>query len=151
MLAVALLSATLQAHALGLSLGIGNVFGPLATQSGTQMTGDGVDQVLQQLSTEYNEKMPVNLNASTRLDKVTAEPGRHFTYHYTVVGISNAGNMPIDFSKEIKPQLKDQFCGNTESQKLLKNGITVSYQYQDTNGRELGDAEFTPSDCGYKS
>ncbi len=150
-LAVALVSTTLQAHAIGFSLGIGNVFGQLAAQSGTQASGANVDQVLQQLSSELNQKMPMRTDAAMRLDRVSAEPGRHFTYHYTIVPTSNNDDGPIDFSKEIKPQLKNQMCSNTENQKFLKNGITVAYQYQDNRGHDIGEAEFTPNDCGYKT
>lgn len=150
-LAVALVATTLQAHAIGFSIGIGNVFGQLATQSGAQTSADSVDQVLQQLSTELNQKMPIHTDAATRLDRVSAEPGRHFTYHYTILPTANDNNEPIDFAKDLKPQLKSQMCSSTENQKFLKNGITVSYQYQDSRGHDIGSAEFTPSDCGYKA
>ncbi|MGZ3240580.1 MAG: hypothetical protein ACXWIN_05955 [Burkholderiaceae bacterium] len=150
-LALALLVTNLEVHAIGFSLGIGNVFGQLATQSGTQVSGDSVDGVLQQLSTQLNQKMPVAVDPNTRLERVSAEPGRHFTYHYTLVAAPSAGNTPIDFSKEIKPQLKSQLCSSTENQKFLKNGVTIAYQYQDQGGRDIGEAEFTPNDCGFRS
>jgi hypothetical protein len=134
-----------------LSGGFGNVFGELATRSGTQASGDSIDEVLQQLSAELNKKMPINVDAVTRLDRVSAEPGRLFTYHYTVVPASDASTMRVDFSREIKPQLKSEMCSNPDTQKFLKNGVTVVYAYQDMSGHELGDARFTPSDCGYKS
>jgi hypothetical protein len=153
MLAITLVSVTLQAHAFGLGLsgGVGNIFGELATRSGTQASGDSIDEVLQQLSLELNKKMPISVDAVTRLDRVSAEPGRLFTYHYTVVPASDASTMRVDFSREIKPQLKSQMCSNPDTQKFLKNGVTVVYEYQDASGHELGDARFTPSDCGYKS
>ncbi len=150
-LAIALATATLQAHALGFSAGIGNMFGGLATQSGAQASADSVDQVLQSLSAELNKKMPMKADANTRLDRVSAEPGRHFTYHYTVDSTSALNGVPVDFSKEIKPQLKNQLCSNPDNQKFLKNGITIAYQYRDMNGHDIGDAEFTPKDCGFQT
>ena len=67
MLAITLVSVTLQAHAFGLGLsgGVGNIFGELATRSGTQTSGDSIDEVLQQLSLELNKKMPINVDAVT--------------------------------------------------------------------------------------
>ncbi|HEY8102012.1 MAG TPA: hypothetical protein VIF82_14810 [Burkholderiaceae bacterium] len=150
-LATALLCTNFGVHAIGFSMDIGNVFGQLATQSGTQVRGDSVDDVLQRLSAQLNQKMPVTVDSNTRLERVSAEPGRHFTYHYTLVAAPSAGNTPIDFSKEIKPQLKSQLCGSTENQKFLKNGVTISYEYQDQGGRDIGGAEFTPTDCGFRS
>ncbi|MGZ3158421.1 MAG: hypothetical protein ACXU7D_05400 [Burkholderiaceae bacterium] len=150
-LAIALVSANLEVHAIGLSLGIGNVFGQLATQSGAQASTDSVDDVLRRLSVQLNQKMPVSVDPNTLLEKVSAEPGRHFTYHYKFFADPSANNVPIDFSKEIKPQLKSQLCSSTENRKFLKNGVTVSYQYQDKGGRDIGGAEFTPSDCGFQS
>lgn len=150
-LALALLSTNLAAHAIGFSLGIGNVFSQLASQSGMQPGGDSVDQVLQQLSTQLNQKMPINVDQSMRLDRVSAEPGRHFTYHYTVIADPTVGKMPIDFSKDVKPQLRSQLCSSADSQKFLKNGITVASQYQDAAGHPMGGAEVKPSDCGFSS
>lgn len=150
-LTITLVSINLPAHAFGLSVDLGNVFSQLASQSGTQTSADTVDQVLQQLSAELNQKTPMKIDSVTRLDRVSAEPGRHFTYHYTVVPSPDAGNTRIDFSREIKPQLKSQLCSSPDTLKFLKNGVTLAYQYQDQSGHDLGDAELTPSDCGYKS
>lgn len=138
---LALLATSLEAYALG----VGSLFTQLATQSGTQGSGSSVDDVLRQLTAEINTKMPMNVDGSTRLDKVSTEPGRRFIYHYTVI----ADSKTIDFKQALKPQLKNQLCSSAEAQKFLKNGVSVSYQYQDKDGRELGGAEFTPSDCGY--
>jgi hypothetical protein len=149
-LALAMSSVALQAHAVGISLGIGNVFGQYATQAGTQPNNSSVDQVLQQISSEWNEKMPISVEPTLRLDKVSAEPGKHFTFHYTVDGKIDAGGTSLDFSRELKPQLKDQLCSSTENQKFLRNGITVAYQYRDHGGRPMGNAEFSPTDCGFK-
>jgi hypothetical protein len=151
-LVIAMLSANLGAHAVGFaSLGIGNAFGQLAAQSGSNMSGDSVDAVLERLSEQLNEKMPVSVDPNTRLEKVSAERGRHFTYHYKLMADPTANNTPIDFSKEVKPQLKNQLCSSSENRKFLKNGVTVAYQYQDQTGRNIGGAEFTPSDCGFSS
>jgi hypothetical protein len=139
------------AHAIGLSLGIGNVFTQLASESGVDTGSNSIDQVLQQLSTQLNQKMPIKVDQNTRLDRVSAEPGRHFTYHYTVVADPTVGNTPIDFSKDVKSQLKSQMCSSPDSKKFLKNGVTVASEYQDAAGHEMGGAEVKPSDCGFSS
>lgn len=149
-LAAALAAFNLQAHALGFSVGIGNLFGELATQSGTQATTDSVDQILQQLSAEMNQKMPMDIDATTRLDKVSVKPGRHFIYHYTMLDAPAAGEKTA-FSSTDKSPLKSSMCNDPDAQKFLKNGVTVTYQYQDKTGRDLGSTEVTPGDCGFKS
>jgi hypothetical protein len=153
-LAFALLSTNLAAHAIGLSfgsLGIGNVFGQLASQSGVQASGESVDQVLQQISTQWNQKMPMEVDPGLRLDRVSAERGRHFTYHYTVVADPTAGKSPVDFSENSRPQLKSQMCSSADNQKFLKNGVTVASRYEDAAGHLIGEAEVTPTDCGFSS
>jgi len=151
LVALALLTANLEAQADGFTLGVGNVFGQLATQSGAQGGILGVDEVLRQLSTQINLKMPVSVDQNTRLDRVSTAPGRRFLYHYTIVADADASDTALDFSKEVKPQLKTQLCGNTENIKFLKNGVSIAYLYKDSGGRAMGGAEFTPSDCGYRT
>lgn len=150
-LAIALVSLNLQAHALGFSVDVGNLFGELVTQSGTQSSGGSVDQVLKHLSADMNQKMPMDIDATTRLDKVSTEPGKHFIYHYTKLDEPAAAGEKAAYSSASKSPLKSDMCTSPEAQKFLKNGVSVTYQYQDKYGHDLGSTEVTPGDCGYKS
>ena len=146
-MAVLFLSLTFQVQAVGL----GNIFGALMGKSGSQGHEKSVDDALIKVSALMNKKMPVIIDKDTRLDKVSAEPGQHLKYHYTLVGVRNGDVNIVEFSKAIKPQLKSRLCENIEMQKFLKSGVSISYLYRGNDGRAIGGAEFSPSDCGYKT
>ncbi len=141
------LSSALEAQAVGL----GNIFGALMGKSGSQDHEKSIDDALTKVSAQMNKKMPIILDKDTRLDKVSAEPGRHLKYHYTLVSVRHGDINTAEFSKVIKPQLKSRLCEDVEMQKFLKNGVSVSYLYKTNDGRAIGGAEFSPSDCGYKT
>jgi len=148
---LALLSANQLVHAAGFSLDVGTVFNQFAAQTGGHGNVSNIDDILRRLSIQINQTMPISVDQNTRLDKVSAEPGKQITFHYTILGQFAGVDPVLDFSKDVKPQLKEQLCSSTETQKFLKNGVTVAYLYRDTSGREMGGATFTPSECGYKS
>lgn len=145
--AALLLSVTFTAQAVG----VGNLFGALMGQSGTQGHEKSIDEALAKVSAQINKKTPMLVDKDTRLDKVSAEPGQQLKYHYTLLGVRNGDVNTAEFSKTIKPQLKTRLCENTEMQKFLKNGVSISYLYRTNDGRAIGGAEFAPKDCGYKA
>ncbi len=130
---------------------IGNIFGALMGRSSSPELETTVDEALVSVSSQINKNMPVLVDKETRLDRVSAEPGQQFIYHYTLLSISKKDISSDEFYKLIKPQLKSRLCGSTEMQKFLKSGVTVSYLYRGSDGHALGGVTFVPSDCGYKS
>ena len=130
--------------------GIGNMFGMLMGKSGSLESDNAVDKVLVKVSAQMNSKLPIAVDNDTRLDSVSAVPGQHFIYHYTLVSL-NAGDVsPERFQNSVKPQLKNRLCDSTEMQNFLKNGVTISYLYKGKDGQRIGGAKFAPSDCGYR-
>lgn len=129
--------------------GMGEVFGALMSKSGAANSDQAVDEVLAKMSVRMNRKLPVSVDKDTRLDRVSAVPGQHFIYHYTLVNLG-ANDVNTDtFHKKFKPRLKDRLCGSTEMQNFLKNGVSISYLYKGKEGAPIGGAKFAPSDCGY--
>ncbi|MDB5763196.1 MAG: hypothetical protein JWQ21_2191 [Herminiimonas sp.] len=133
------------------ALEIGNIFGALAGRSGSMGHDRSIDEALVKVSTQMNRKMPMIIDQDTRLDRVSAEPGHHFTYHYTLLSMRSKDVNTADFQKMIRPQLKRKLCESIEMQNFLKSGVTVSYLYKDSDGHAIGGVEFAPSECGYKS
>lgn len=130
--------------------GMGNIFGALMGKSGARESETGVDNVLVKVSAQINKKLPITVDNDTRLDSVSAVPGRHFIYHYTLVALNGGDVSPGNFDKLVKPQLKSRLCDSTEMINFLKNGVTISYLYKGKDGQPIGGAKFAPSECGYK-
>jgi hypothetical protein len=124
-----------------------NIFGALIGRSGSLGNDASVDDALVKVSAQMNKKMPIAVDQDTRLDSVSAEPGKHLTYHYTLVSVSSSDVDQAKFNKLIKPQLKTRLCESVEMKKFLKNGVTISYLYRGNDGHLIGGAEFSPSDC----
>lgn len=131
--------------------GIGNIFGALMGRSGSPGQETTVDEALVKVSSQINKKMPILVDNETRLDRVSAEPGPQFIYHYTLLSVSSKDVNSEEFYKLAKPQLKSRLCGNTEMQSFLKSGVSISYMYRGSDGRAIGGVKFAPSECGYKS
>jgi len=147
------------ALALGLSVfvpiahaaGFGDFLGNLMGRSGSGGQGITVDETLVRMSAQMNKKMPMTIDKETRLDRVSAEPGHHFIYHYTLTGLRSADINTGEFPKAIKPQLKTRLCESTEMQNFLKNGVTISYLYRSSDGHPIGGIKFAPNECETKS
>lgn len=131
------------------ALGFGELFGALMGQSGATKGKADVDQALAGLSAQFNKKTPLRVDKHTRLDKVTAEPGSHLIYHYTLIGMRNAEVDRAGFREKMRPQLKSRLCSSAEMQNFLKSGVHISYRYKAADGGSIADFTFAPSDCGY--
>jgi len=131
------------------AVGIGELFGALMGQSGSTKGKANVDQVLSGLSAQFNKKTPLMVDKNTRLDRVTAEPGAHLIYHYTLIGMRSAELNRASFQEKMRPQLKNRLCSSAEMQNFLKSGVNVSYRYQAGDGGSIADFTFIPGDCGY--
>lgn len=130
--------------------GIGNLFGVLIGQSGALESDNEIDNVLAKVSAQINKKLPIKVDDDTRLDSVSAVPGQHFMYHYTLVALNGSDVSTDSFETVVKPQLKRRLCDSAEMQNFLKNGVTISYLYKGKDGQPIGSAKFEPSECGYK-
>jgi hypothetical protein len=144
------LLAVFSLHSVGQANGIGNFFGALVGKSAVFTPEAPIDDVLAKLSAQMNENLPMVVDNETRLDSVSAVPGRHFIYHYTLLTLSRADVDPDDFHKTIKPRLKSRLCGSAEMQNFLKNGVTISYLYKSKDGQPVGGAKLAPSECARK-
>lgn len=130
--------------------GLGEVFGAMMGQSGAADSNTGIDEVLTKMSVRMNKNLPAIVDKDTRLDQVSAVPGQHFIYHYTLVNLS-VGDISTDtFHKVVKPRLKERLCSSAEMQSFLKNGVSISYLYKGKDGKPIGGAKFAPNECGYK-
>jgi len=136
--------------------GIGDYFGAIAGRFDSYGTGrEGqeklMDAVLIQVSEYMNKRMPEVIDQDTRLDRVSAEPGSHFSYHYTLLANDSIEDVRANFVSTVRPQLKNKVCESAQNRNFFVHGITVSYVYQGKDGAAIGGAEFAPDSCvGFK-
>lgn len=133
------------------AISFGDLLGNLMGRSGSQGRGISVDETLVKMSAQMNKKLPATVDKETRLDRVSAEPGHHFIYHYTLTGLRSADINTGEFPKAIKPQLKSRLCESSEMQNFLKNGVTISYVYRSSDGHPIGGVKFAPNECDTKA
>ena len=108
-----------------------------------------VDETLVRMSEKMNRTMPQKVDASTRLDKVSAEPGQRFSYHYTMLDVQGKDVNTANFYKTFRPTLQKKVCGDENLKMFFRNRVTVAYDYQGKDGQEIGKLVFSPKDCGY--
>jgi hypothetical protein len=132
--------------------GFGDYFGGFAGRFDTYGTGrDGqeklMDAVLVRVSAYMNKRMPEVVDHDTRLDRVSAEPGSHFSYHYTLMDSNGATADRAKFARTIRPAMKSRLCENSQVRSFLAHGITVAYVFKSKDGAPVGGAEFAPASC----
>ena len=132
--------------------GIGDLFGAFAGRIDTYGSGhDGqvkqMEAMLVKVSEYMNKRMPELVNPETRLDRVSAEPGPHFSYHYTLLDSNGADIDKASFMANLRPKLKTSVCTKPEVRNFLNHGVTVIYSYRGKDNAPIGTAEFAPNTC----
>lgn len=125
-----------------------NIMGSMAGGAGEGEGSRNLDQTLANVSAHLNRSAPLTLDEDTRLDRVTSEPGHKLSYHYTLTTVQSRAFKRAEFQKLIREPLQAKLCSSTEMRSFLVHGVTISYNYLGSDGRRLGAARFTASDCG---
>lgn len=129
--------------------GFGGLFSSILGQPGGGSMN--VDETLVRISEKMNRKMPQAVDADTRLDKVSAEPGQQLAYHFTMLNVRSKDISTASFYKTFRPTLQKRVCASEDLKMFFRNRITVAYAYQGNDGEDIGKLAFTPKDCGYSS
>lgn len=146
------LTALLFSLGLGMSVpsqgaGFGNLFSSMLGRPGGEDMN--VDETLVRMSEKMNRTMPVAVDAETRLDKVSAEPGQQIAYHYTMLNVRSKDVNTTTFYKIFRPTLQKRVCASDDLKMFFRNRITVAYAYRGKDGEDIGKLAFSPKDCGY--
>lgn len=118
--------------------------------SGCASTGNGDPNDPLNLAAEtsgFNATLPVMVDADTRLDS-TWGYGDALRYNYTLVNHTLADLNVKLFNETMGPVIKNSVCSSPDMEVFIDNGVTVSYIYRDSEGREAGRFVVTPADCG---
>jgi len=152
MLRIIVMSVLGLAAASAQAVGVGDLFGAFAGRIDTYGAGhDGqvkqMEDALIKVSEYMNKRMPELIDAETRLDRVSTEPGLHFSYHYTLLASSSGDIDKASLMATIRAKLKDSVCQKPEIRNFFNHGITVAYDYRSNDSVPVGTAEFAPNTC----
>jgi hypothetical protein len=103
---------------------------------------------LAETAADLSRSLPQQIDAETRLDGVTAGPGRRLNYRYTLVNRNRTSVDVESFNANMQPLLRASICGKAGMQGLLKNGVTLAYNYLGGDGKLISMIEILPQHCG---
>lgn len=132
--------------------GFGDLLGSFAGRyetygAGREAQAKQLDDVLLKVSEYMNKRMPEQVDSETRLDRVSAEPGAHFSYHYTLLDSASGSVDKTAFSNNLKEKVKPSVCASAQIRNFFNHGVTVGYLYQGKDGVPVGGADFAPTFC----
>ena len=94
-----------------------------------------------------NKTLPSMVDEELRLDKVTAKD-RKMTFHYTLVNFTNV-SMPSNKLKSLMyDDMKNQVCADKDTIMLLKQGMTLDYNYNGKDKKLITVFAFDAKTCG---
>ncbi|MES2832729.1 MAG: hypothetical protein V4695_12130 [Pseudomonadota bacterium] len=126
---------------------IGGLFNSLLGQTGSEKVN--LDETLVRMSQKMNRQLPQTVDTSTRLEKVSAEPGQQFAYYYTLVNSRSNEIETASFYQTLRPVLQKRVCAAEDLKIFFRNRITLAYAYRGNDGEDIGKLAFSPRDCGY--
>src|ERR671932_719698 len=90
------------------AMSISDLVGGIASRPGD--SGMNVDRVLVRISEIENRRLPQVIDQETRLDRVSADRGQRFTYHYTMLNHRSVEENKAQFSNRLEPTLRNRAC-----------------------------------------
>ena len=129
------------------SNGIGQLAGRFFGDSfGTGVREGKLDAQLREAANLLNQRLPMTVDAETRLDSSVAA-NRQFIYKYTLVNVTADMLTPSELKAAMEETVINRVCTEQGMQVLVKQGVTVSYAYADKNGKEIAVLSVAPSQC----
>ena len=100
------------------------------------------DKVVRLMADEVNERLPMTIDDSTRLDRCEALPNVTLLYCYTIL----KGNHPDrdSFVEAMTPQLTDLYRSSDDMKTMRDINATLLYKYSDEAGREIAAITISP-------
>lgn len=105
-----------------------------------------VDAQLAALAAKMNAGGPVMMDARTRRDSVSTEPGKIIVFHYTLLTTTPEEYQPGGLEKELHAGFVDYYNTNANAKIFRDNGVTVKHVYQDSSGKDMGEVNVGPAD-----
>jgi hypothetical protein len=105
-----------------------------------------VDNTLSQIAAEANKDLPLMIDAQTRLDSITALPGRKIQYNNTLTVAINEEIDIENFRQLTDRTLAAAVKNNPSLESYRKKKVTFIYVYHDKSGKETAAFEYAPQD-----
>ncbi|MDR1195352.1 MAG: hypothetical protein LBL00_02630 [Endomicrobium sp.] len=105
-----------------------------------------VDNELAQMVLEENKDLPTTLGDKTRLDSITALPGRKIQYNCTIINTRINMIHAESFKKLVGPTLLLGVKRDPSLESYRRKKVTFIYNYQNEAGEEIAVFEYTPED-----
>lgn len=93
-----------------------------------------MDNMLIKTAEEINKSCPILIDEMTRLDNVSALPGKKIQYNYTILGIDREQADTVTFKANMEPLLLNNIRTNPDMKFLRENNTTFSYYCKDETG-----------------
>lgn len=107
-----------------------------------------VAKSLAKAAEEASKTLPKQLDAQTRLDRVSTAEGRVFRYHYTLVEQGTDGFDADAFQNQHRARLVDNVRTQAAFKGFRDARVTVVFDYSAKDGTALTAIEVTPADYG---
>ncbi|MEA5508451.1 hypothetical protein VB715_01605 [Crocosphaera sp. UHCC 0190] len=104
------------------------------------------EAMLQQMTQELNQNLPMMINDLARWDSVSAGPGSLLNYNFTIVSANKPNANEL---KQLQMALVSNTCRDQSVGLLLENGVALSFNYRGNGGQSLANIRVNPADCGY--
>ncbi len=111
-----------------------------------KLSEPSVEKIIEEMSVKLNAQLPMMVDGETRLDSVTPGESKSFTYNYTLVKAEVEKLNPGEMRVLLKPMVKNKIASITELRALLDDGVTITYTYNDRNGRLVTSFDLTAED-----
>ena len=126
---------------------IGNVIGKTAVKSQTHTNNDSrLDSLLIRTASEFNSKLPMMVDAETRLDS-TAGINKEFRYNYTLIKRSLKDVSAEAIQNALSEKITNNVCTTKEMNIFVGNNVTVSYAYYSKEGKQITVISVPASKC----
>jgi hypothetical protein len=102
---------------------------------------------LSEIAADFNKHSPKPIDQETEIASITALEGV-LVFNYRLV---NRAAMEVDADAllaSLRPRVTKGACATPETQKLLRQYVTLRYSYADRSGGSIGSFDVTLADCG---
>lgn len=109
------------------------LFSCSGTPSGTNKTGNAVNDNLFTVAKEINKKCPIITDENTRMDSATVFNEYMITYHYTIHTINNKDVDITKFKNSLQTTMNEKYKTDPQLAIYRDNKIAIAYDYKDKN------------------
>jgi hypothetical protein len=102
---------------------------------------------LNTMATEGNSKLPMMLDADTRLDSMTVHSEDTFEYEYTLINLQASKIDRDAFEQAMAAHLLAFVCKDNSNEVFRTNGVKVVYTYYGSEGGQVASVAIPTSGC----